>query len=138
MAAKPEKAAQSPVDKMINQDSVPDFKTIQIVLSYTGYDPMIFEFRRSLGPQLRALQREFFGKTPEQQLETQQAYRVSFLSDLIKKHPENVPDYPTDLGVKEAFVKYFEDIEMDDMVDHIWVAHQNKIYPKELTSTASE
>jgi len=137
-AEKMQVVEESPVDRMINQDSTPDFKTIKIVLTYPGYEPMIFELRRSLGPELRALQREFFGKTELEQQEKQQEFRVTFLSDLLRKHPEGVPGYPKGVDTKAAFRQYFADTEMDDMVDHIWVSYQNQVYPKELTLNASE
>lgn len=132
MAAQDDKKeAREPVE-------VPDFKTVKIVLTYPGYQPMIFKLRRSLGPELRALQREFFGKKATEQQEKQQEFRVTFLSDLLREHPVNVPSYPKTQDVKEAFKQYFSDVEMDDMVDHIWVSYQNQVYPKELTSNVSE
>lgn len=117
---------------------VPDFRTIEVVLTYEGYPPMEFSLRRSLGHELRAVQREFFGKEKIIQGKEQQAYRVQFLSSLLRKAPTNVPSYPETSNFKADFKSYFGDEEMDDMVDHIWVAYQNKIYPKELTSNTSE
>lgn len=126
------------VEAQESPQEVPDFKTIKIVLTYPGYEGMVFKLRRSLGPDLRAIQREFFGKPAVEQQERQQEFRVTFLSDLIREHPTNMPNYPNGLDVKEAFTQYFSDVEMDDMVDHIWVSYQNQVYPKELTLSASE
>jgi hypothetical protein len=130
MAASQEKKSQEPA-------KAPDFRTIVVVLSYPGYDPMTFWLRRSMGQELRAVQREFYGKTQDEQNAQQHKYRVDFLAELTRRQPEGVPDYPVELSPKDAFKQYFGDEEMDDMIDHIWVAYQNQIYPKELTSSTS-
>jgi len=123
--------------KQESSNGIPDFATIHVSLTYDGYDTMNFWFRRSLGVKLRKLQQEFFGKTPTEQMEQQQHYRVMFLAELAVKHPDNVPGYVKGDSIEDSFKQFFSNEAMDDVVDHLWVGYQAKLYPKEIMSNLS-
>lgn len=134
MAAKTQKVEDQEPKK------VPDFSTIEVTLTYPGYESIILEFRRSLGSELRTLQQTFYNKTKKEQDAEQYDNRVVFLSKLLKSHPRNLPGYDkANCTPEEGFMVYFfGKKDFEDVVDAAWTIYQNNLYPKELMSRPSE
>lgn len=112
-----------------------DFKIIIVRLSFPGYDPFYFKFRRQLNRELVNMKDKFYDLSEDEQKEQLHAQKVRMLSKLLKEHV-NIPGWDETKTPEDSFFEYFtEDIET---INWLWTRYQNKLYPKEVIATPSE
>lgn len=111
-----------------------DFNVIEVTLTFDGYEPMEFKFRRALSKELQQAKAEFVGLTDTQRVAAQPTYRRDTLAALLLEAPKNVPNYESEeLDVDGAFRQYFSKPENEELLDWVFAMYQRKLYPKELT-----
>lgn len=114
-------------------NSIRDFNTINVTLTFEDYEPMRFKFRRALTKELAEKKQLFYGLTDEEQAEGRSAYRVEILAACLIETPENVPNYEHEgLDIDGAFRQYFSKAENVELLNWIYTVYQGKLYPKEL------
>lgn len=131
------KGADSSPLETVNQeelDLIPNFKVIPVTLTFEGYPPLKFQFRRQQSKEVKDAKQAFYALTEEEQDQTLHSYRVGILADLLEKRPVGVPDFPEG-DFKDAFKVYFNDPDNEEMLQWIWGQYQGKLYPKELLSS---
>jgi hypothetical protein len=128
----------SPLENVINEIETLDFREIVITLTFEGFLPWIFNFDRQTSAEVKRLRQHYYGlKDKEQEAATKQ-YRLDTLSSLLRKAPQNIPEYPQSESVKDNFIKFFSQEEYEDQLNWLWMEYQAKLYPKEFTSRLSE
>lgn len=131
----------SPPEHVINQDTVPDFRFIPVTLTFDGYPPFKFKFRRQQSKEVKEAKQAYYALPEDKQQETLRAHRVLILSQLLEEPPTGIPDFykdEDDENFRSSFVTYFSDEANEDTLQWLWSIYQGKLYPKELLSSALE
>lgn len=120
-----------------NSNNLLDFNVIKVELTYEDFPTFLFKFRRQLSKELVKFKDDFYGLTPTEQLERQEAQRAEMLSKLYVEH-SNFPALDIEKTPEEAFFEYFVNPENLDILTYIWTIYQRKLYPKEVFETPSD
>lgn len=111
-----------------------DFNVIEVTLTFEGYEPMEFKFRRALSKELQEAKATFVGLTETEREKFQPEYRLHTLSALLIEAPKNVPNYEEgEAGFATSFLNHFKRVENAELLDWVFAMYQRKLYPKELT-----
>lgn len=137
-----EGADSSPLEKALDQDviDVPDFRFIYVTLTFDGFIPFKFKFKRQQSKEVKAQRQQFYDLPDEMQKDQSFAYRASILSQILLETPQNIPNWPLMEGeaLEAVAYSYFTDENNEELVQWIWSQYQEKLYPKELLSSPLE
>jgi hypothetical protein len=116
----------------------PDFRIIPVTLTFDGYPPLKFKFRRQQSQEVKDARQAYYALPDDEQKEKLHSYRVNILSQILEAPPTGVPNFPVDGDSKANFIAYFNDPDNEEILQWIWSIYQEKLYPKELLSSALE
>jgi hypothetical protein len=122
----------------VNQATAPDFRFIPVTLTFDGYPPFKFEFKRQQSKDVKEARQAFYALTEDEQTAQLKSYRINVLSSIITGTPVGVQGYPENDDFRAAFSEYFTDPDNEELLQWIWSQYQEKLYPKELLSSPLE
>lgn len=123
---------------IVDEVEIPDFRFISVLLTFEGYPPFRFKFRRQQSKEVKEAKQAFYDQTDEEQTSTLKSYRVGILSGLLEKRPTGIFGFPDTEDFIDAFKEFFNSEDNDDLLQWVWSQYQAKLYPKELLSSPLE
>jgi hypothetical protein len=127
-------------DSQLQDQDIPDFRFIRVTLTFDGYIPFKFEFKRQQSNEVKESKQAFYALTDDEQKANLKSYRVNILSSLLTKRPSNVQGW-REIGDDQhaaEFIAFFDDPDNDELLQWVWSQYQEKLYPKELLSSPSD
>lgn len=120
--------------------ALPDFNIIPVTLTFDGYAPFKFRFKRQQSKDIVNAKQAYYDLNEAEQKEKLVPYRIQILSSLLVSRPKNMPNWPLteDHNYKAEFNVFFGNEDNNELLSWIWSQYQEKLYPKELLSSPSD